>query len=72
MTRLGPPATVPAVIGGTNGWHQIVLGASHYCSKLYFTPLAITGLLSEAAQVARGRLRCLGPGEILRGLLRFS
>ena len=30
------------------------------------------GILSEAAQVARGRLRCLGPGEILRDRLRFS
>ena len=35
--------------------------------KLYFS-----GLLSLAAQVARGQLRCLGPGEILRGRLRFS
>ena len=32
----------------------------------------ISGLLSLAFQVARGRLRCLGPGEILRGRLRFS
>ena len=30
------------------------------------------GLFALAAQVARGRLRCLGPGEILRGRLRFS
>jgi hypothetical protein len=34
--------------------------------------VAVAGMLSLASQVARGRLRCLGPGEILRGRLRFS
>ncbi len=38
----------------------------------FFGRLAHPGMLSETAQVARGRLRCLGPGEILRGRLRFS
>jgi hypothetical protein len=32
--------------------------------------LRVPGMLSWASQVARGRLRCLGPGEILRGRLR--
>ena len=30
------------------------------------------GMLSEVEMAARGRLRCLGPAEILRGRLRFS
>ena len=30
------------------------------------------GLLSQVEMAARGLLRCLGPGEILRGRLRFS
>ncbi len=33
---------------------------------------AAAGLLSEVEMAARGRLRILGPGEILRGRLRFS
>ena len=30
------------------------------------------GMLSEVEMAARGRLRCLGPGEILRGRVRSS
>jgi hypothetical protein len=33
--------------------------------------LTHTGMISLAAQVARGRLRCLGPCEILRGRCVF-
>jgi len=49
-----------------------VLGDTTRQRQFWLLQETKSGMLSEAAQVARGRLRCLGPREILRGRLRFS